>query len=402
MKGGPQTWDEFEKRPVSVTRACISLDGTRIAAIFADETLCIYDITTGEANLPPFKVDIEEPRFVIFSRDGELVASGGYCALRLWNAQTGEEVESFEIDVDVYSLAFSPDGNCLAAGCSGIDDPFSTNYNIRVINLELAKISYFRAKYFEKPGVRRIALLKGEVQHSPFEGHQCNVLSVAYSPDGKQIASGGSNDRSVRVWEVSTGSSRLFMTDCHRIKSLTFSPDGTQIAADIGLFNLSTDSFTYHAFGYIGGTKETVHSFSFMADGRLLASGVSMWLYYPNCEIWDASIHQGILRLAGHIGEVCGVNFFPDAKKIMSASADGTIRVWNVELLEERGEMDGWRMKGSGGGGYWVLGPEEEHLFWTAVPFRHMRNTLIIGRCPTIDFSNFVHGDEWVKCREPL
>ena len=57
MKGGPQTWDELEDEPVSAKRACISLYGTRIAAVFADKSLCIYDTTTGEATLPPFEVD---------------------------------------------------------------------------------------------------------------------------------------------------------------------------------------------------------------------------------------------------------------------------------------------------------------------------------------------------------
>ena len=128
MKGGPQTWDELEEEPVYVRRACISVDGTRIAAVFADKTLCIYDATTGEAILPPFKVD-EDPRSVIFSRNGKLVASGGQ-ALRLWDVQTGEEVESF--DINVYSLAFSPDGTCIAAGCGGryIEGDGCGNYEI--------------------------------------------------------------------------------------------------------------------------------------------------------------------------------------------------------------------------------------------------------------------------------
>ena len=47
VNGDPQTWDELEEEPVSVKRACISLDGTRIAAVFADKTLCIYDTATG-------------------------------------------------------------------------------------------------------------------------------------------------------------------------------------------------------------------------------------------------------------------------------------------------------------------------------------------------------------------
>ena len=88
---------------------------------------------------------------------------------------------------------------------------------------------------------------------------------------------------------------------------------------------------------------------------------------------------------------------------MMSASQDGTIRLWDIQLLEERGETDGWQVDSiSGIDGYWILGGKREYLFWTPIPFRHPRNTLIIGECSKIDFSNFVHGDEWVKCREPL
>ena len=178
MKGGPQTWDEFKEEPVDVVRACISLDGTRIAAVFNGGILCIYDTTTGEAILTPIKVD-EDPQTVVFSRDGKLVASGGQ-TLRLWNVQTGEEVESFNIGVD--SLAFSPDGTCIAAGCEPCDGRAirgGDNYNLRVINLELANTS---AHVIPSEGR---TLLKGEVPPSPFEGHVDDVISVAYSPDGK-------------------------------------------------------------------------------------------------------------------------------------------------------------------------------------------------------------------------
>ena len=393
MKGGPQTWDEEE--PVSVMRACISVDGTRIAAFFADRTFCIYDSTTGGGILSRFEVD-GIPRSVVFSRDGKLVALAGQ-ALRLWNAQTGEEVESF--DINVYSLAFSPDGTCIAAGCEGRSTTLAGidrdgSYNIRVINLELAKISYFRTNIFITSGGECIKLFKGEIQHSPFEGHENQVNSVAYSSDGKQIAS-CSDDKTVRVWDVSTGSRRTFRANSSFIRCVTFSPDGTQIVADTGLFNLLTGSFTPHAFGNsdIGG-----YCFSLSVDGRFLASGS----FHATCKIWDTSIHQCISLLVGHTGSVPYVAFFPDGKQMVSASQDGTIRVWDVELLEEKGEMDGWEMKWDLDG-YWILGEKEEHLFWSGLPFRHARNTLVIvGRCLNIDFSNFVHGDEWVKCREPL
>jgi WD40 repeat protein len=391
VKGGPQTWDE---KPVGVERACISLDGTRIAAVFGDWTLHIYDTTTGEAIHPPFKVEDEDFSSVILSRDGKLVATCGE-SLRLWNVQTGQKVESF--DIKVRSLALSPDGTCIAAGCVGrewTDDNENEvgSYNIRVINLELAKIPHHKdgAHPYKPPGGWGIKLLKGEVWPSPFEGHVKDVYSVAYSPDGKQIAS-CSDDGTVRVWDVSTAERRTFRTNPKFAFNIAFSSDGTQIAADRTLINLSTGSLTRLR-------DDLVSSLAFSADGRFIALGT---FFPPGCRIWDASTHQSIIQLVGHTDSVLFVAFFPDGKQFMSTSRDGTIRVWDIELLEERGEMDGWHVKGV----YqdWIFGPKGEYLFWTRFrPFRHTRNTLIIGECPTIDFSNFVHGDEWVKCREPL
>ena len=423
MKEGPQTWDDLEEEPVSVQSACISLDGTRIAAVFADKTLCIYDVTTGEATLRPFEVD-ECPRSVIFSRDGKLVASGGQ-ALRLWNVEIGEIVQSF--DIKVCSLALSPDGTCIAAGCKGIGggktsvderEVLDGSYNIRVINMGSVNIPDDHDPGPQLTG-KHIMRLKGEIFSSPFEGHNDDVKSVAYSADGKQIAS-CSNDQTVRVWDVSTGLRRTFKSHYNRIHSVAFSPDGTQIVSNTGLFNLSTGSFSPHAIrkkavSLFRFTKNTtslldnkVISSAFSADPsrRFLASGS-----HTGCQIRDIKSHD-IIELTGHMDDVTSVAFFLDGK-MMSASKDGSIRVWNIELLEVREEMDGWRTDESHAmivmdnlnlkcHGHWILGPEKEHMFWTPLPFRHARNTLVIGECMKIDFTNFIHGDEWWKCREPL
>ena len=351
--------------------------------------------TTGEVNLLPFKVD-ENPRSVVFSPDGKLVATGGQ-ALRLWNMLTGEEVESF--DINVYSLTFSPDGTCIAAGCQGRDtgrvgEDGSGNYNIRVINLEFAKNPHLPHFFISSEG-ESILLLKGEVWPSPFEGHESYVNSLSYSADGKQIAS-CSTDRTIRVWDVLTGSRRTIRTNSKFNRSVAFSPDGTKIASDGILYNLSTGD-TPNIFGE---PDQVTYSLSFSADGRFIASGSES--SGGTCEIWDALTHETI-QLVGHRGDVKSVAFFPDGKRMMSASSDGTIRLWDVELLKKGGEMDGWKMNYNlFSDRAMVRGPEGEILFYPTLPFRHPRNTLVIGRCMEIDFSNFVYGAEWVKCREPL
>ena len=270
------------------------------------------------------------------------------------------------------------------------------SYNIRVINLELAKVPVHPRRFTPGPSGRgRIMLLNGEVLPSPFEGHRNQVNFVAYSADGKQIAS-CSDDQTVRVWDVSTGSRRTFKAHSNWIHSVAFSPDGTQIVLDSGMFNLSTGRFTRHTFGNTG---QTVFSFAFLADDRFLVSGSS----HASCQIWDSKSHQTVVQILGHTDDVTSVAFFPDGKQIMSASKDGAIRVWDIELLEERGETVGWRID-SDADGHWILGPEKERVLWTpwSLPIQHPRNTVVMGRCLKIDFTNFVHGDEWWKCGEPL
>ena len=309
MKGGPQKWDELDEKPVGIKRACISLDGTRIAAVFADKTLFIYD-TTGEVILPTFKVN-ECPRSMIFSWNEKLVALGGR-GLRLWNVETGKMVKIF--DIKVCSLALSPDGTCIAAGCEGDivlrcsnnrdRDVLDSSYNIRVINMGSVNIPDLHdPQLTSRPSGKGIKRLKGEILSSPFEGHQDDVMSVAYSADGKQIASCSSNDRRVKVWDISTGSKRTFESHSHRIHSVAFfSPDGTHIVSDTGLFNLSTGSFTSHKFGNKKKAYDTFYriynheEITFSADGKFFASWSD-----TACQIWDIKSHDAIVQLSGHI-----------------------------------------------------------------------------------------------------
>ena len=174
--------------------------------------------------------------------------------------------------------------------------------------------------------------------HADSPGTWGGVLSVAFSPDGSTLAS-GSLDNTIRLWDTTTGKHKhMLATDRQNriseiIMSVVFSPDGNTLASGkaliersggtIHLWNATTGERKQQAL--IGHTGSLVCG-AFSPDGNIFASGS----WEGTIPLWDTTTGEHKHTLRGHTNSVWSVAFSPDGSTLASGSLDNTIRLWEL------------------------------------------------------------------------
>jgi WD40 repeat protein/serine/threonine protein kinase len=169
-----------------------------------------------------------------------------------------------------------------------------------------------------------------------------SVLSVAFGPDGRQVAAGGI-DGKVWVWgEVGSGRVPLTLQgQTVAVYNLTFSPDGQRLASADGdgaaqVWDLAAGRVALAFRGH----KDAVLGVAFSPDGRRVASASAD----KTVKVWEVSTGVETISLLGHTAPVISVAFAPDGTRIASGSKDGTACVWDASTgrptLTYRGHTD--------------------------------------------------------------
>jgi WD40 repeat protein len=287
---------------------------------------------------------------VAFRRDGRLLAScGGQWRgeqpgeILVWEASTGKRLHTFRgHERTVYNLAFAPDGRLLAsAGSDSLrlwdlthpeDAPVVFKNDDVVLNVAFSPNGSLLAATYAGRAVR-IWDVPSRTLLGTYVKHPNNVFAVAFHPTECKIATGGTGEEAVRIWDPATGRDLGSLPWDAAVRSVAYSADGTLLAASsylgaVKVWDLSRP-----------GAEPTTH--------QLYAGPVVNLAFRPNShdlawctgtgriQVINAQTGAEVRTFHGHDGPVSALAFGPDGQRLVSGGADRRVRVWHMDAPQE-------------------------------------------------------------------
>jgi WD40 repeat protein len=398
---------QFPGPPGVVESVLFSPDGKRIASVQCSEeggSIHLWDTSTGQ-ELHQFVTAAHATDALAFSPDGKrLAAVGGFDGVvHLWDVETGMELNHIgENQGAVGSAVFSPDGRTVfTASTDGMIRVWDARTGVVTRQMHVvgtkghrrldgvvfssdgsaAAVNYLHGKpelWDLNFGKRRAALEDDKVNYA-----------IAFTPDGKTLASIDDSEKGVQLWDAATGKKERQITIAmneDRLVNFAFSPDGKTLLAaqNVGAFNLGSlisfgtgelslwDAAAGKELSKCGeGMRLNSAGLRFSPDGKLVVAldgrQVHLWnratqkeltalsvskdrpdpgfnstAFSPNGETLAAAGYSGDIYLwevntaevrhvfKGHRGRVSSLEFSPDGSRLLSGSADTTAIIWDL------------------------------------------------------------------------
>jgi WD40 repeat protein/Flp pilus assembly protein TadD len=349
-----------------VRGVAFSPDGARVAAAGNDRVIHVWDAAGKEVLTLPGHDDWVTA--LAFSPDGRLLATAGADrAVKLWDARSGTLRQVLRGHaVPVAALAFAPDGKTLASGGAQVVpssfDPASrfggtgsgevklwdvaTGREARpleggtagVFSLAFAPGGDSLAAACQDRAVRLWDVRTGRQGEGRIQGHEGPVFAVTFAPGGNLLATAG-QDQTVRLWDLARG--RVWATFAgHRgpVFALAFAPGGLTLASagadhTVRLWDLASGKERAALRGHTG----YVWSVAYAPDGGSLATGS----WDGSVKLWDVRERQESVSLArrGDPGNVAV--FAPGGRRLASLGKDGAVRLWDVAGARELAVLRG-------------------------------------------------------------
>jgi WD40 repeat protein/tRNA A-37 threonylcarbamoyl transferase component Bud32 len=286
--------------------------GRVLAAGGSDGSIDIWDLEwSAQVHLDGHRG--RQVRGLAFSKDGKWLASAGWDSrVVLWNVETKKQTRLWEFldddgdPLDLFAVAFSPDGNTLAA----------------TVGHE----------------IRRFSISTGG-EYPPLRGHTNVIRRVAFAPNGEELASIDDDGR-LKIWTLSDQRPRLdIKAHPHLIFDLAYSSDGTRLVTAGGQFYMHGDAGQVRIWNANDGSlvrefsanAGAFYAAAFTLDAlRVMAGGED-----GRVHIWDLASGEEALALRGHVEAIWGLAITGDGLRMYTAGGDHLVRHWDATPLPD-------------------------------------------------------------------